>query len=152
MSPLSKQNAQSQPPANQKETETPQKLLPVTILAAILIPVEIIQNRYPNYTPLNYILADNYSFPTFFDQFTYFTEDDSTNGFVVYVNNSTARPLNLTYASESSVILRVDASTPNPRSGRNSVRFESRNTYASASSSSISFISPSAARHGLLCG
>ncbi|KAJ5262720.1 hypothetical protein N7524_008025 [Penicillium chrysogenum] len=103
----------------------------VIILAAILIPVEIIQNRYPNYIPLNYTLADTYSGPTFFDQFTYFTDDDPTKGFVVYVDKSTARDLNLTYASESSAILRVDASTPNARSGRNSVRVESRNTYDS---------------------
>ncbi|CAP96398.1 hypothetical protein E8E15_005935 [Penicillium rubens] len=103
----------------------------VIILAAILIPVEIIQNRYPNYIPLNYTLADTYSGPTFFDQFTYFTDDDPTKGFVVYVDKSTARGLNLTYASESSAVLRVDASTPNARSGRNSVRVESRNTYDS---------------------
>ena len=103
----------------------------VIILAAILIPVEILQNRYPSYTRLNYALADTYSGPTFFDEFTYFTDDDPTKGFVVYVNKSTARNLNLTYASESSAVLRVDASTPNARSGRNSVRIESRNTYDS---------------------
>ncbi|KAJ5365965.1 hypothetical protein N7517_008851 [Penicillium concentricum] len=103
----------------------------VIILAAILIPVEIIQNKYPNYTPINYTLADTYSGRNFFDQFTYFTDEDPTKGFVVYVNKSTARHLNLTYATETSAILRVDASTPNARSGRNSVRIESRNTYDS---------------------
>lgn len=103
----------------------------VIILAAILIPVENIKNQYPNYTPLNYTLADEYSGPTFFDQFTYFTDEDPTKGFVIYVNKSTATHLNLTYASESSAILRVDASTPNASSGRNSVRIESRNTYDS---------------------
>ncbi|KAG0155593.1 hypothetical protein PDIDSM_2765 [Penicillium digitatum] len=101
----------------------------VTVLATILIPFEIIKSRYPNYSPLHYTLIDNYSGPTFFDQFTYFTDEDPTMGFVVYVNKSTARHLNLTYASETSAILRVDASTPNARSGRNSVRVESRNTY-----------------------
>ncbi|KAJ5837097.1 hypothetical protein N7447_003123 [Penicillium robsamsonii] len=103
----------------------------VIIIAAILIPVEIIQNQYPNYTPLNYILADTYSGRTFFDQFTYFTDEDPTKGFVVYVNQSTASHLNLTYATETSAILRVDASSPNAHSGRNSVRIESRNTYDS---------------------
>ncbi|CAI7600866.1 unnamed protein product [Penicillium glandicola] len=103
----------------------------VTILTAILVPVEIIKNRYPNYIPLSYTLADTYSGPTFFDKFTYFTDEDPTNGFVIYVNKSTATTQNLTYATESSAILRVDASTSNTRLGRNSVRIESKNTYDS---------------------
>ncbi|KAI2680104.1 CAZyme family GH16 [Penicillium roqueforti] len=103
----------------------------IILLVAILVPYQIVSNRYPNYIPLNYTLADTYSGPNFFEQFTYFTDEDPTKGFVVYVNKTTAGHLNLTYASETSAILRVDASTPNTRSGRNSVRIESRNTYDS---------------------
>ncbi|KAJ5803787.1 CAZyme family GH16 [Penicillium psychrosexuale] len=103
----------------------------IILLVAILVPYQIVSNRYPNYTPLNYTLVDTYSGPNFFEQFTYFTDEDPTKGFVVYVNKTTARHLNLTYASETSAILRADASTPNTRSGRNSVRIESRNTYGS---------------------
>lgn len=45
------------------------------------------------------------------------------------MNEDTAQELNLTYASESSAVLRVDALTPNALAGRNSVRIESRATY-----------------------
>ncbi|KAJ5563064.1 Endo-1-3(4)-beta-glucanase [Penicillium sp. DV-2018c] len=99
------------------------------LLIVIVIPIEVIKNRYPNYTPLNYKLADDYSGRSFFDQFTFFTDDDPTKGFVIYVNESTANYLNLTYASDTSAILRVDAVTPNATTGRNSVRIESKKTY-----------------------
>ncbi|KAJ5146504.1 Endo-1-3(4)-beta-glucanase [Penicillium bovifimosum] len=101
------------------------------LLIAIVTPIELSINqiRYPNYSPLDYKLVDDYSGPTFFDQFTYFTDDDPTKGFVIYVNESTARSLNLTYASGTSAVLRVDAVTPNATAGRNSVRIESKKTY-----------------------
>ncbi|KAJ5795289.1 Concanavalin A-like lectin/glucanase subgroup [Penicillium paradoxum] len=101
----------------------------LALLVVIVVPVEVIQNRYPNYTPLHYQLADEYSGPTFFDHFTYFTDADPTNGFVVYVNEHVAADLNLTHASNTSAVLRVDSTTPNTLSGRNSVRVESKKTY-----------------------
>jgi hypothetical protein len=48
-----------------------------------------------------------------------------------YVNRETAESLNLTSTTDTSATLRVDASTPNPSGGRNSVRVESKNTYNS---------------------
>jgi hypothetical protein len=101
----------------------------IILVAVIVVPIEVMQNRYPNYTPIKYTLADSYSGPNFFDQFTYFTEEDPTNGFVVYVNETTSKALNLTHATETSAILRVDAKTNNTKHGRNSVRIESKNTY-----------------------
>jgi hypothetical protein len=101
----------------------------VILLITIVVPIEVIQTRYPNYIALNYTLVDVYSGPSFFDQFTYFTDEDPTSGFVVYVDENTATSLNLTYATDTSAILRVDAKTNNPKAGRNSVRIESKNQY-----------------------
>lgn len=47
------------------------------------------------------------------------------------MNREAAQALNLTYTTDTTAILRVDASTPNPSGGRNSVRVESKNTYDS---------------------
>lgn len=45
------------------------------------------------------------------------------------MNERTAQSLNLTYATETSAILRVDSLTPKALAGRNSVRIESKSTY-----------------------
>ncbi|KAL4929891.1 glycoside hydrolase family 16 protein [Aspergillus undulatus] len=88
-------------------------------------------SRYPDYSPLNYHLVTSYTGRDFFDQFHYFDEEDPTDGFVRYVDRGTAQRLNLTYATETSAILRVDSdsSTANVTRGRNSVRIESKQTY-----------------------
>ncbi|KAL4797611.1 concanavalin A-like lectin/glucanase domain-containing protein [Aspergillus venezuelensis] len=86
-------------------------------------------SRYPDYSFLKYRLVDEYSGTNFFDNFLYFDEEDPTDGFVKYVNRATANKLNLTYASEESAILRVDAKSANVTRGRQSVRIESKNTY-----------------------
>lgn len=99
------------------------------VLVVIVVPIEVINNRYPKYTSLYYTQVDDYSGSSFFDKFNYFTEEDPTKGFVIYVNEETATSLNLTYATNQSAILRVDAKTKNAKHGRNSVRIESKNTY-----------------------
>lgn len=102
----------------------------IFIIVVILAPYYGVKlNRYPDYSPLDYRLVDTYEGTTFFEQFNYFTEDDPTNGFVVYVNKDAAQDLNLTHATESSAILRVDSFTPKAVAGRNSVRIESKNSY-----------------------
>lgn len=102
----------------------------IIIVVVVVGTVEGVRaNRYPNYTPLTYQLRDTYAGPSFFDQFRYFSDADPTDGFVVYVNKKTAQDLNLTYATESSAVLRVDSFTPNAIAGRNSVRVESLHTY-----------------------
>ncbi|KAJ6122745.1 concanavalin A-like lectin/glucanase domain-containing protein [Penicillium capsulatum] len=105
--------------------------LVVAIIVGVIVgAVEGVKaNRYPDYTPLNYSLVDTYQGTSFFDRFDYFAGQDPTNGFVVYVNEDAAQDLNLTHASETSAILRVDSSTPKAIGGRNSVRIESRATY-----------------------
>ncbi|KAL4922922.1 concanavalin A-like lectin/glucanase domain-containing protein [Aspergillus aurantiobrunneus] len=87
--------------------------------------------RYPDYSPLEYSLVDTYSGLDFFEKFDYFSDDDPTNGFVQYVDKSTAQRLNLTYATETSATLKVDSTTQNATKGRNSVRIESKATYDS---------------------
>ncbi|BDD58857.1 hypothetical protein MPDQ_007502 [Monascus purpureus] len=86
-------------------------------------------NRYPNYSKLNYTLVDTYEGPSFFDNFDFFSGEDPTYGFVQYVNQEVAQDLNLTHATDYSAILRVDTSNTNAVNGRQSVRIESKQAY-----------------------
>lgn len=101
-------------------------LILATVLGADL---GVRANRYPDYTLLTYRLVDTYQGTSFFDKFNYFSDEDPTAGFVIYTNRSTAQDLNLTYASDTSAVLRVDSFTPRAVGGRNSVRIESKATY-----------------------
>lgn len=109
----------------------------VVILAVVLGAVLGTRNNksYPNYSQLNYRLEDNYSGPDFFDNFNFFNQPDPTNGFVHYVpeNVATQPAHNLTYASESSAILRVDTTSDeyNTSAGRWSARVSSKKQYNS---------------------
>ncbi|OOQ88995.1 putative endo-1,3(4)-beta-glucanase [Penicillium brasilianum] len=86
---------------------------------------------YPDYSPLRYQLLHTYEGPSFFDHFNYYSDSDPTDGFVTYVTKDISEALNLTHATDTTAALRVDASTPNPADGRNSVRVESKATYDS---------------------
>ncbi|KAK3308164.1 glycoside hydrolase family 16 protein [Chaetomium strumarium] len=91
-------------------------------------------DRYPNYTRLNYTLVDTYSGTSFFDKFDYFNTYDPAGGFVHYVSPGDAKLHNLTYATESTVLIRVDTSVgpgsePDASTGRFSVRLESKTQY-----------------------
>jgi hypothetical protein len=92
-------------------------------------------NPYPSYSRLTYHLRDTYSGPHFFDSFDFFDHADPTKGFVRYVSEVTAtQPAhNLTYASESSAILRVDTTADgyDATTGRWSVRISSKQRYDS---------------------
>ncbi|RAH69992.1 glycoside hydrolase family 16 protein [Aspergillus aculeatinus CBS 121060] len=102
----------------------------VAIVALIVGLVEGLKSSsYPDYSALSYTLSRKYSGSSFFDEFDYYTATDPTDGFVQYVDSSTASELNLTYASSSRAVLRVDTSTSNQTSGRRSVRVTSKETY-----------------------
>ncbi|KAH6626879.1 glycoside hydrolase family 16 protein [Chaetomium sp. MPI-SDFR-AT-0129] len=93
-----------------------------------------VDSRYPDYSKLNYTLVDTYSGVSFFDKFTYFNTWDPAAGFVHYVDAAYAAQYNLTHASESSAIIRVDTtvgpgSDPDASTGRFSVRLESKTQY-----------------------
>ncbi|OIW30281.1 hypothetical protein CONLIGDRAFT_362031 [Coniochaeta ligniaria NRRL 30616] len=111
----------------------------LVIIIAIVVPVAVVVTRnkksaYPDYTTLNYTLLETYSGETFFDQFDYYTGYDPAHGFVHYVPSVEATTLNLTYATASTAVLKVDTSvtntsTPNASTGRFSVRVESKTQY-----------------------
>ncbi|RMZ92432.1 hypothetical protein DV736_g342, partial [Chaetothyriales sp. CBS 134916] len=88
-------------------------------------------NRYPDYSQLNYSLAETYQGETFFDSFNYFYGYDPAQGFVHYANPDDAQNLNLTYATSSSAIIRVDNRDVDASTGRLSARVESKSTYTS---------------------
>ncbi|KAJ5173631.1 Concanavalin A-like lectin/glucanase subgroup [Penicillium coprophilum] len=89
-------------------------------------------NRYPDYSKLNYTLKDNYSGSSFFDNFEYFTEADPTHGFVQYIDRAASEWLNLTSATDTSAVLKVDTKYKGSEAahGRQSVRVTSNKTYA----------------------
>ncbi|KAE9364550.1 glycoside hydrolase family 16 protein [Stipitochalara longipes BDJ] len=105
------------------------------IVIIIIVAVEVTKNNaYPDYTQLSYSLAETYSGSSFFDNFDYFTGYDPSQGFVHYVPEAQATSLNLTYASSSSAVLRVDTSVgpgdvPDASTGRFSVRVSSKSQY-----------------------
>ncbi|EAQ85998.1 hypothetical protein CHGG_07251 [Chaetomium globosum CBS 148.51] len=91
-------------------------------------------NSYPDYFKLNYTLIDTYSGTSFFDKFNYFNTYDPAGGFVHYVDPSYAGQYNLTYATPSTALIRVDTtvgpgSEPDASTGRFSVRLESKAQY-----------------------
>ncbi|PYH41034.1 glycoside hydrolase family 16 protein [Aspergillus saccharolyticus JOP 1030-1] len=107
-------------------------VLIIVIIAVVVGAVEGTKKpSYPDYSRLNYELIDTYAGASFFDRFDYYSGADPTNGFVQYVNRSTAQALNLTYttADASAVVLRVDMADRNASHGRRSVRLESTTSY-----------------------
>jgi hypothetical protein len=108
----------------------------VVLLAVIVGAVEGSKaTSYPDYSPLNYQLEDTYAGTDFFDNFDYFTGYDPAEGFVHYVPEATANStqFNLTYASETSAVMRVDTSSGvyDTETGRYSVRLTSKKQYNS---------------------
>ncbi|THC90884.1 hypothetical protein EYZ11_009664 [Aspergillus tanneri] len=111
------------------------RLIAVVVIVLVIIAVIVgavegtKANRYPDYMPLNYQLVDTYSGTSFLDRFNYFSDEDPTSGFVQYVDQTTARNLNLTHATDVSAVLKVDTSNKFAANGRQSVRLESKATY-----------------------
>ncbi|KAI1625437.1 endo-1,3(4)-beta-glucanase [Exophiala viscosa] len=104
----------------------------IAAIIAIVVAVAVVvtrENRYPNYSELNYSLVDTYSGTSFFDNFDYYTGYDPSDGFVHYVDADGSADLNLTYASSSAAVLRVDLSDTDTTTGRKSARVTSKNTY-----------------------
>src|SRR6266536_6543247 len=68
---------------------------------------------------------------SFFDNFDYFVGYDPSLGFVHYVDQPGSVALNLTYATATSAVLKVDTTENNAITGRKSVRIESKQQYNS---------------------
>lgn len=75
-----------------------------------------------------YVLEDDYSPSNFFDQFTFFTSTDPTNGFVDYVDQATAASAGYISNTSSSVYIGTDSENITP-DGRPSVRITSNKSY-----------------------
>jgi hypothetical protein len=77
----------------------------------------------------NYVLADKYNHTNFFDEFSFFSGSDPTNGFVEFSSASVANTSGLAGYSNGAVYLGVDSTTVNPSGGRGAVRLTSNKAY-----------------------
>lgn len=108
------------------------------------------ENAYPDYSKLTYSIQDRYEGTDFFDNFYYWNTYDPAEGFVQYANipsvyrtitdiplsyvpqaTANSSQYNLTYATSSSAVLKVDTTDTDASTGRYSVRITSKNTYNS---------------------
>ncbi|KAF8224949.1 hypothetical protein L208DRAFT_1454463 [Tricholoma matsutake] len=81
--------------------------------------------------PLAYYLRDSFKGLDFFDNWIWETFDDPTHGRVNYVDMPIAQASNLSYASDDTFVMRVDANNtvPSTARGRDSVRIISKSSY-----------------------
>lgn len=79
----------------------------------------------------SYTLQDTYAGDSFYDNFNFFTEADPTNGFVQYVDQSTASSSGLIGFGQGTAKWGVDNTTvlSSTSAGRNSVRLEGNTHY-----------------------
>ncbi|PHH60912.1 hypothetical protein CDD81_1023 [Ophiocordyceps australis] len=110
----------------------------ILIILAIVLASALTKDNtpklYPDYAHIPYTLRETYEGETFFDHFNYFADVDPSHGFVNYLPRPLAKRLNLTYATPSTAIVRVDTSVgpqsiPDASTGRFSVRLESKRKY-----------------------
>ena len=76
----------------------------------------------------NRLIESDYEPWNFFNQFTFFTGHDPTNGFVDYVNQSVAEATGLIRITDDQVYIGVDDTNVTPN-GRPSVRITSNMAY-----------------------
>lgn len=77
-----------------------------------------------------YTLVSTFDSTNFFDEFSFFTGADPTDGFVDYVSQSVADSADLVYYQNNQVYLGVDYTSANPSGGRESVRLSSNQAYS----------------------
>jgi len=94
-----------------------------------------------------YAIADNYDHTNFFNEFSFFSGSDPTNGFVTFSSASAANSTGLAGYSNNAVYLGVDSTTVNPTGGRGSVRLSSNKAYTHGL-----FIADIAHMPGGICG
>ncbi|KAI9047241.1 hypothetical protein LZ554_008694 [Drepanopeziza brunnea f. sp. 'monogermtubi'] len=117
----------------------------VVVLILVIIVVIVVAavvaskgKRYPDYATQTYALSETFSGDGFFsDNFDYFTGYDPTAGHVHYVPAEMAASYNLTYASPSSAVLRVDTSCPSGSLLPQSALKNSNNDHLLTSESSV---------------
>ena len=89
-----------------------------------------------------YSLVETYDATNFFNEFSFFTGTDPTNGFVDYVSQSVADNIDIVSTPNGQVKLGVDDSTVNPSGGRRSVRLSSNRAFSKCHSNSDSSLKP----------
>lgn len=77
----------------------------------------------------SYALADSYTSANFFDEFTFFTGEDPTSGFVDYQDAKSASASGLAGYTQGGIYLGADYQTANPTNGRASTRVSSNKAY-----------------------
>lgn len=105
----------------------------ICALIVIIVPAVVVTQKssaYPDYSALSYSLADTYEGEDFWtDNFDYYVGYDPTSGFVHYSNPTQSEEMNLTFASSSKAVLRVDNTETNASTGRHSARLTSKKQY-----------------------
>jgi hypothetical protein len=76
-----------------------------------------------------YYLSQTYNAANFFEEFTFFTATDPTEGYVAYEPLAEAEAAGFVYTSDNQVYLGVDHTTVNPSNGRESVRLTSNQAW-----------------------
>jgi len=98
-----------------------------------LLILTLLFTMFPAVFAYRYSLEDEIIGEKFFHTFSHEAIDDPTHGRVEYVDESTARSLNLSYASDDHFIIRGDHTTrlsaQQPK-GRKSVRIQSKKAYS----------------------
>ncbi|KIV77202.1 hypothetical protein PV11_09019 [Exophiala sideris] len=82
-----------------------------------------------SFSTAGYVLEDDYSGDSFFSMFDFFTGADPTNGYVNYVDQSTAQSDGLISSNGSAIYMGVDHTNVASGSGRSSVRLTSTKSY-----------------------
>ncbi|KIW65082.1 hypothetical protein PV04_07366 [Phialophora macrospora] len=82
-----------------------------------------------SFSTAGYVLQDDYSPDQFFSMFDFFTDSDPTNGYVQYVDQSTAQQGGLINNDNGAIYMGVDHSNVASGSGRQSVRLTSKKSY-----------------------
>jgi hypothetical protein len=77
-----------------------------------------------------YKLVDTFDSTNFFDEFSFFTGTDPTQGYVDYVSESAANNSHLVRTQNNHVNMGLDYTTKNPSGGRKSVRVSSNKAYS----------------------
>lgn len=83
---------------------------------------------FVNFSIAGYVLEDDYTVSTFFDMFTFYTEADPTNGFVEFVDQSTAQDAGYIGTIGDAIYIGTD-NTSVTSTGRESIRLSSNKTY-----------------------
>lgn len=98
-------------------------------LQTSLLPLLPILLSLTNPSHSAYTLEDDYSPSTFFSQFTFFTDNDPTNGYVDYISQSSAQFAGLINTNNNQIYMGVDSTTVATGRGRKSVRITSKAVY-----------------------